>query len=448
MLGFAWLTLRQAQDALKSGRLEEARRLLQEPGMLGLKGACELQQQLGRGFLERGERHLKGEDAAAAWNDLVQAEGTAVTDERVVHLRQALVRHGLGEARTLLEAGEPNRAASILDSLHDRGVRQAELQLLLEVAHGWIKASELAGKGEFAEAIQTAGRIVRLLPTPPVALVTFHRELEQRSRTFAELLSQLLDATEQKRWREALPLAEKLLAVAPQHVEARKVRARAWKSIEPPTAALPPQRIEPVAAPAAPADSGRRFMLWIDGIGGYLICLGNRVTIGQATPPANVDIPLVADVSRLHAAVSRDSEGYLLEAFRATNVNGQPAEKVLLQSGDRVTLGSCCQFRFSQPVPISTTAQLEVTSGHRMPLAVEKVFLMADTLVLGLGSQVHVEMPEVRQSIVLFRNKEGLGVRYPGDLVVDGVPCRERGVLGTNSKVTGDDFTFAVELVT
>ena len=32
MLGFAWLTLRQAQEALKSGRLEEALRLLEQPG--------------------------------------------------------------------------------------------------------------------------------------------------------------------------------------------------------------------------------------------------------------------------------------------------------------------------------------------------------------------------------------------------------------------------------
>jgi len=31
MLGFAWLTLRQAQEALKNGRLEEAQRLLEQP---------------------------------------------------------------------------------------------------------------------------------------------------------------------------------------------------------------------------------------------------------------------------------------------------------------------------------------------------------------------------------------------------------------------------------
>lgn len=448
MLGFAWLTLRQAQDALKSGRLEEARQRLQDPGLLGHKGCGELLQQVARGFVERGEQHLKHDDTAAAWKDLLQAEGTGLAEERVGQLRQALVKHDLAEARTLLEAGEPTRAAATLENVHDHGVRHSELQLLLEVAHGWIEAQKLADKGEFAEAVQTANRIVRMLPVPPGALVNFGRELNDRSKTFAELLSRLLAATERQEWREALPLAEKMLAVAPQHVEARRVRARAWKSIEPATVAMPAQKMDLAQTMMPPEEeAGRRFMLWIDGVGGYLICLGNRVTIGQASATASVDIALVADVSRLHAALSRDSEGYLLEALRPVSVNGQPSEKTLLQSGDRVTLGSCCQLRFSQPVPVSTTAQLEVTSGHRLPLAVAKVFLMADTLVLGPGPQAHVIMPDLRQSVVLFRNRDGLGVRYPGDLVVDGVPCRERGVLGGNSRVAGDDFAFAVEVL-
>ena len=51
-------------------------------------------------------------------------------------------------------------------------------------------------------------------------------------------------------------------------------------------------------------------------MGGYLVCLGNRVTLGQATPDARVDVPLYADVSRHHATVTRDSEGYLLEGLR------------------------------------------------------------------------------------------------------------------------------------
>ena len=74
MLGFASVTLRQAQEALKNGRLEEAQRLLQQPGMLAQKGAGDLLRQAARGFVERGEGHLAHEDAAAAFQGPLTAE--------------------------------------------------------------------------------------------------------------------------------------------------------------------------------------------------------------------------------------------------------------------------------------------------------------------------------------------------------------------------------------
>src|SRR5262249_5384800 len=92
-----------------------------------------------------------------------------------------------------------------------------------------------------------------------------------------------------------------------------------------------------------PGDVPTRFFLWIDGVGGYLVCQGNRLTFGQAGLDARVDVPLVADVSRLHATVSRDAEGYLLEAVRPIQVNGATVTRALLQAGDRVTLGATCQ---------------------------------------------------------------------------------------------------------
>ena len=69
------------------------------------------------------------------------------------------------------------------------------------------------------------------------------------------------------------------------------------------------------------------FYLWIDGVGGYLVCLNNRITLGQATPDAAVDVPLLADVSRLHATLTRDPEGYLLHALRPARVNGRTVGK-------------------------------------------------------------------------------------------------------------------------
>src|SRR5213078_2141129 len=57
--------------------------------------------------------------------------------------------------------------------------------------------------------------------------------------------------------------------------------------------------VVPVAAPLP-----KRFFLWVDGVGGYLVCLSPRVTFGQATAEGPIDVPLFADVSRLHAEVT------------------------------------------------------------------------------------------------------------------------------------------------
>jgi tetratricopeptide (TPR) repeat protein len=447
MLGVAWLTLRQAQEALKKGRPEEAHRLLCQPCAQGHKRSWDLLMQVARAFVQRGERHLRHDDPIAAWNDLVAAEQVGARDSSAAMLRQDLTQRGLAEIRALMDAGEPSRAAELIAQLRNRAVQQPELALLEEAAKSWVLAREQASRGEFAQALQAMDRVRRLWSGRADALEQFVKSLEQRHLTFSALLMQLHEAADQKDWRQVVRLSEQVLALAPQHLEARKARARAWRVLEPETIAVVPRRERPASPEPAPQGGDQRFLLWVDGVGGYLVCLGNRVTIGQATPDAYVDVPLYADVSRLHAVLTRDAEGYLLEATRPLQVNSQPVERALLQSGDRITLGNSCQLVFRQPVPVSASARLDLASGHRLPLTVDGVLLMADTLVLGPGSQAHVSMPDLQQAVVLYRHKEALGVRYQGNLCVDGQRCQERGELRLHSVVTGDEFAFAIEPV-
>jgi len=188
-----------------------------------------------------------------------------------------------------------------------------------------------------------------------------------------------------------------------------------------------------------------QFLLWIDGVGGFLICLSHRVTLGQANPESIVDIPLLADVSRHHATLQRDAEGYFLEAIRKVQVNGQPTDKVLLRSADRVTLGSSCQMQFWQPVPVSTSARLDLVSGHRFLHPVDAVLLMADTLLIGPGPQAHVVMPDLTQPLVLYRHKTSLAVRWSGSLVIDGQIHHGKGDLEPGATLQTEQLTLALE---
>ena len=100
--------------------------------------------------------------------------------------------------------------------------------------------------------------------------------------------------------------------------------------------------------------SAESWVLWVDGVGGYLVCPADAVTLGQAFADPPADVPLLADVSRRHATIRRDGEGYWLEAERPATVNNVPATRALLRSGDRIGLGGSCQLLFSRPEPLST----------------------------------------------------------------------------------------------
>jgi tetratricopeptide (TPR) repeat protein len=446
MLGFAWLTLRQAEEALRAGRLEEAYRLLGQPVAQGHKRAGDMLRIVSRKFVERGKQRLNHGDTEAAWHDLQMTEQMERADHDAGLLRQDLVKAGMAEAKTLLQAGEPGRAGETLAQLRERGVRAADMQLLEEAAKAWLAARELAARGEFAQANDLVQRIRRLVPEPSPALEAYGREIELHQQTFSSLLVQLHRAVEPGRWHEVVNISEQILAAAPHHQEARKARARAWKAIEPATlVGTKPERQSEEEPPATPP--AQRYLLWIDGVGGFLVCMGPRITMGQATTDGYVDLPLYADVSRHHATITRDGEGYLLEAVRPVQVNGQAIEKALLRPNDRVTLGTSCQLQFRQPVAVSTSARLDITSGHRLPLALDAVLLMADTLILGPGTQSHVMLPDLKQPIILYRHKAGLGVRLAGTMTVDGRKVQDRAILGLAASVTGDDFALAIESV-
>ncbi len=147
------------------------------------------------------------------------------------------------------------------------------------------------------------------------------------------------------------------------------------------------------------------FLLWIDGVGGYLVCLQPRLTLGQAGAVPVPDLAILADVARHHATLHRDNEVFFLEALRKTAINGQPVERAFLHSGDRLTLGGACQLLFTQPVPVSGSARLDLVSGQRWQYPVEAVLLMAETLVVGPGPQAHVVAAELAQPLVLFRGR-------------------------------------------
>ena len=154
----------------------------------------------------------------------------------------------------------------------------------------------------------------------------------------------------------------------------------------------------PLARVEAAGPKGR-FLLWVDAVGGYLVCLDDRIVLGRAGPDSHADVPLMGDLSRNHATLVRNGEGYLLQAHHASFVNGKPVvDQVVLHDGDVIRLGSTVELEFRQPSPVSATARLAIVSRHRLPLAVDGVLLMAETCIVGEAPQAHIPAPALARS--------------------------------------------------
>lgn len=187
-------------------------------------------------------------------------------------------------------------------------------------------------------------------------------------------------------------------------------------------------------------------MLWVDGVGGYLVCTGDEVLLGQPVDDGPVDIPILGDVSRRHAKIRRDGESYLIEPIRAVRLDGRPIERpTTLTDGCQIELGGNVRLRFRRPHPLSATARLEFVSHHRTQPSADAILLLADACVLGAAGGSHVVCRGFSGEVVLFRQDEGLFCRAPGAFRVDGAPAAPCGRLMPKSQVVGEDFSFSVE---
>ena len=193
-----------------------------------------------------------------------------------------------------------------------------------------------------------------------------------------------------------------------------------------------------------------RFLLWIDSVGGFWVCTKEEVTLGQPGCGREVDVAILGDLSRRHARIRRDGEGYLVEAVREVRVDGRRAEPVAsLVDGSTIELGQGgVRLVFRRPNALSATARLDFASHHHTEPRTDAVLLMAESCILGPSSHSHVVCADWPQEVILYRHHDKLYCRTPGVMKIDGVRCVDRGgPLGRNSQIVCDRFSLGLEAV-
>ena len=502
MLGQWRIALRQADEAARAGRLDEALRLASKPDVVDHHHAVQLRGKLAMELIARAARRGEADDLAGAIDDLRVAEGLHAPPDTLAATRLALAERLAVEVRADLDLGEPGRVAERIEELARSKIGGPALRRAKEVAEAWKVALDEARRGEFGRSFEQLDRADRLAGgTALAALAAARRDIEARQKAASPRVEALYAALSEGRWAETLAAADGVLEVVPEHPSARQARTRAWQQIAaigpssstlpsrggrsipasfaadpsplpsptPPTPAASPQagpqprsfivadfeaprgiRSIPVAPARALAQAGSpgpegRFLLWLDAVGGYLVCLDDRVILGRAGTDAVADVPLLGDLSRQHASVARDGEGYVIRAIKPTYVNGKAVTTAPLRDGDVIRLGSTVELEFRQPSPVSATARLRVVSRHRLPLAVDGVILMAETCIVGDSRQAHIAAPGLAAPIVLYRQGSALWCRAPGEFEVDGRACVARAPLTLQSSILGEGYSFSLE---
>jgi hypothetical protein len=192
----------------------------------------------------------------------------------------------------------------------------------------------------------------------------------------------------------------------------------------------------------------KNFLLWIDAVGGFWVCTGETITLGQPDEGRDnsPDVPILGDLSHRHARIRRDGENYLIEAIRDVRVDGRPMVPLAaLSDGCKIDLGPSVRLRFRRPHALTGTARLEFASHHYTQPRVSAVILMADTCIIGPRPHSHIVCRNWTDEVILFKHDNELFCRTRGQMQIDGAYRRERSRLQYDSHVAGEGFSFSLE---
>ena len=459
----------QAEKAFHEGRLNDVCRLLRREKLAQYAPGQQLAGKVVAQLLDRATGGLKQGEFRGAWQDcdLAKTIGEQCHNDYSQHvesLRNELVERCLNEVENLLAKSEIKTALSLIEFLESLPTRHNRLSCLQQVARCLLLAQELARQGDFSQADEQFKTALRLLPN----LATLNDRRKQcqdhliHSRKLKDKLRMALLGED---WDKTLEVADQLLEIAPESKLGLDAKRRAWEKVDrdrctaTDIAEKPGARFEEpnslsvttcMRSSETMAESQRssRFLLWVDAVGGFLVCLSNEVIVGQALPDAEADIPILGDLSKQHAKIRREGEDYLIEPLSEVRVRGRTITGTrLLTDGDEVELGNAVVFRYRKPHALSASARLELASRHRTEPWADGVLLMAESCVLGPNHSNHVVCRDWMDDVVLFRQDDGLYCRGMASLEIDGEHYDGAGRVSYNSRIAGNDFSMSLEQI-
>jgi len=192
-----------------------------------------------------------------------------------------------------------------------------------------------------------------------------------------------------------------------------------------------------------------RFLVWIDGVGVYLVCLNDRFEIGGARfndSDEQADLALMSNLSRQHASIIRNGSDYLVESHGSAKLSGREiVDQTHLLDGNEITLSESVKLRFYLPSALSSSARIDFLSDHRPPQPIDGVVLMAETCLLGAGTENHVPCPNWPGTVLLVRRGDEVWCQSRLDIFVNEQHIPDGCVLNNHDIITGSEIRFHIE---
>ena len=190
--------------------------------------------------------------------------------------------------------------------------------------------------------------------------------------------------------------------------------------------------------------------LWIDGVGCWLVCWEDKISIGNQIPlDLRFKIGITADLRTEHVLIKRRENSYEIQTNQALAVDGVPVDSMHhLCHGEIIELGEDVRIRFRVPSPLSSSAVISMESAHRIVGGVDGVVLMDQTCLMGSGRQCHISCPMWSDDVVLFRRGEQFSCKsVAGNIEKNGVAAGSVTEFVPGDHLTGNDWSFRAEEV-
>ncbi len=170
---------------------------------------------------------------------------------------------------------------------------------------------------------------------------------------------------------------------------------------------------EPISEPVQeePAAEGNKrmdvalpekFVLQIDGVGGYLVLRNNPVTIGAVSSSVRPDIALMCEAQAATVKINRQEHDYFLRSEHPVQIGDKNATEALLGDGDRIAMSLRCRMKFSMPNAASNTAVLTLSSARLPRPDINQIVLMDRDVLVGPASSCHIRQTISNETVTFY----------------------------------------------